>query len=128
MAVVMDRLGIPPAKLVLMDPPLGESVSSPTAPPHPHLLMSAREGQLLSSRIHEADVNLLTLQTFGLRHHERQTYRGETLVFTTEKDHELRTDLRNVLPSASVIQIDAEHLELMRNPNICGPDLLNFLG
>lgn len=127
MAVLMKRLGIPPSVLVLLDPPFGDAVENPSAPPKPELLMKVREGELTSMRQHDADVSLLTLQMFGLRHHVRVPYDGKTLVITSSKEEKIVESSNALFSQVSIEYVEAEHLELMRNPEICGPIIRKFL-
>ena len=127
MAVMMKQLGVPPSVLVLLDPPFGDAVENPSAPPKPELLMKAREGELVKMRQHDADVGLLTLQMFGLRHHVRIPYDGKTLVITSSKEEKIVESSNALFSQVSIEYVEAEHLELMRNPEICGPIIRTFL-
>ena len=127
MAVIMERIGMPPRLLVLLDPPFGESVETSTAPPAPQVLMLAREGQFSSLPTHEADVDLLALQMFGLRHHQRHNYSGKTLVVTAKPQEEFEDKIKAAFSVASVVRVQSEHLELMRDPQVCGPILSRAL-
>ena len=127
MAVIMKRLGVPPLLLVLLDPPYGEAVENPSAPPKPELLMKAREGELAKMRQHDSDVGLLTLQLFGLRHHVRIPYDGKTLVITSSKVEKIIESSNALFSQVSIEYVEAEHLELMRNPEISGPIIRRFL-
>ena len=127
MAVSMKKMGLAPKALVLLDPPFGDAVETSSAPPKPELLMLAREGQLVSLRQHDADVGLLTLQMFGLRHHARSSYDGNTLVITTHNEDEVTDGTNSLFSHISIEYVDAEHLELMRNPEIIGPIIRKFL-
>ena len=127
MAVELEARGLPPVRLILMDPPLGEFFDSPFAPPDPYLLMKAREGLLLSSRAHEADVDLLSLQIFGLKNHVPRVWHGKTLVFSTNSSLSAAEKVRELLPNGRSVILQEGHLELMRNPFICGPTIYNFL-
>lgn len=127
MAVIMSRLGISPRLLVLLDPPLGDMTVENTAPPEPQTLMLAREGGLLTATPHEADNRILNLQTFGLRHHVKQVFEGKTLVFSAAESPQSIETISSILPNAEVVTVRAEHLELMRDPSICGPRLKDAL-
>jgi acyl carrier protein len=127
MAVMMKQLGVPPSVLVLLDPPFGDAVENPSAPPKPELLMKAREGELAKMRQHDSDVGLLTLQLFGLRHHVRIPYDGKTLVITSSKEEKIIESSNALFSQVSIEYVEAEHLELMRNPEISGPIIRRFL-
>jgi acyl-coenzyme A synthetase/AMP-(fatty) acid ligase/acyl carrier protein len=127
MAVMMKQMGVPPSVLVLLDPPFGDAVENPSAPPKPELLMKAREGELAKMRQHDSDVGLLTLQMFGLRHHVRIPYDGKTLVITSSKEEKIVEASNALFSQVSIEYVEAEHLELMRNPEICGPIIRTFL-
>jgi thioesterase domain-containing protein/acyl carrier protein len=127
MAVMMKQMGVPPSVLVLLDPPFGDAVENPSAPPKPELLMKAREGELAKMRQHDSDVGLLTLQMFGLRHHVRIPYDGKTLVITSSKEEKIIESSNALFSQVSLKYVEAEHLELMRNPEICGPIIRTFL-
>jgi thioesterase domain-containing protein len=126
-AVLLDRLGVPASHLVMIDPPLSHEAFTSSAPPEPGLLMRAREGLLLTETPHEADVALLNLQLFGLRNHTPTAYRGSSLVIMRKDAPDWVTTAEKYLDSPEIAVVEADHLELMQNPAICGPIIRKFL-
>lgn len=127
MAVLFERLGVSPQALIMIDPPSVTLHDQPSAPPDPGLLVRAREGQLISEIPHESDVLMLNLQLFGLRNHLPSPYEGRTLVILGENSQNVRKLTTTLMPKAEVVDVSSPHLELMRNPEICGPTLRRFL-
>lgn len=127
MAVLLKQLGLYPSALIMIDPPQLAETAVPHSPPEPRLLMLAREGELSSLPPHQLDTMLLNLQLFGIRNHLPDTYDGSTLVILRDSAKETTPHLTALLPRAEVEYVDAEHLELMRNPCICGPLIDKFL-
>ncbi|TEX45905.1 MAG: hypothetical protein B7C54_12820, partial [Acidimicrobiales bacterium mtb01] len=123
LAVLMRAAGIDPRLLVMIDPPSLDGLREAPGDLDPVKLMLAREGELPLLGTIEFDVEVLTLQVHGLRHYEPECYGGRSLLVMRRSKGEVVGQVARWLDDPEMLWTDAAHLEIMRDPMLCGPGI-----